>query len=172
MLLSTLCVSVFDQLSCPVCLISQLRYVAGLQTEHVLAWLKLNAALHLPLRILCNVEGAGRGRNTMKRCGHLGDKLGYRVMVCVRQSETYKKYFRIEGEKKDVHKKVTPHFLPFVKHYITWKVLHKRAIMILRHVLMYEITVDTHNLLGILKHVVSECGTHAVTVSTVQISWL
>lgn len=31
-----LCVSVFDPLGCLVCLLSQLGYVAGFQTEHVL----------------------------------------------------------------------------------------------------------------------------------------
>lgn len=50
------CAGVFDRLCCPVCLKSQLRYVAGLQTEHVFVWLKLQVA-HLPPRVLMMMRG-------------------------------------------------------------------------------------------------------------------
>lgn len=71
-----LCASTFDRLDCLVCLLSQLGYVAGFQTEHVLAWSKLNAALPPPPRIQCNADRDGRGRTAMRRCSHLRVQAG------------------------------------------------------------------------------------------------
>lgn len=132
MLLSTLCASMFDQPSCPVCLISQLRYVAGLQTEHVLAWLKLSAALHLPLRILCNVEGGQVGVGTHWRDAATQETswVTERWFVSVQMKRL--KILQSRRGKQGCFLG----FMSFVKHYITWKVLHKSAIMILRDVLM------------------------------------